>query len=137
MEWATIEDMSAEVRESVENGLLICYGSCCHELQIQEQHRQHALVQKLEKYHGQGIEAQNERQANAAFIHLNVAATLLHHLQMWLMLKSDRMEEAWNQLVEAQDSLKCALHLFRMMLCGTGTWNSWLRRNCCSHLSNS
>jgi threonine aldolase len=109
VEWATVEDMEREVRESVENGLLICYGSCCHELQTREQHRQHALVQKLERYLEQGIQAQNERQANAAFIYLNVAATLLHNLQLWLLLKSDRMNEAWDQLVEAQDSLRSAL----------------------------
>jgi hypothetical protein len=104
-----VEEMEREVRESVENGLLVCYGSCCHELQTQEQHRQYALIQKLEKYREQGIEDQNEQQANAAFIYLNIAAALLHHLQLWLLLKSDRMDEAWDQLVEAQDSLRIAL----------------------------
>src|SRR5947209_7378650 len=101
--------MEREVRELVDNGLRVCYGSCCHELQTQEQHRQHVLIQKLEKYREQAIETQNENQANAAYVYLDIAATLLHHLQMWLLLKSDRMGEAWDQLVEAQDSLKCAL----------------------------
>jgi hypothetical protein len=101
--------MESDVRQSVENGLLVCYGSCCHELQTREQHRQHGLIKKLEKYREQAIEDQNEKQANAAYIYLDIVATLLHHLQMWLLLKSDRMAEAWDQLVEAQDSLKTAL----------------------------
>ncbi len=109
MEWATIEDMEREVREAVENGRLICYGSCCHDLQTEEQHRQHALIQKLERYRDQGIKARNENQANAAFIYLNIAAALLHQLQLWLLIKTDRMEEAWNELVEAQECLQCAL----------------------------
>ena|SRR6266536_1007152 len=109
VEWTSVEEMEHYVHKSVKSGLRLCYGSCCHELQMQEQHRQHALIQQLEKYHQQSIEIQNEPQAHAAFIFLNIAAALLHHLQLWLLLKSDRMEEAWEQLVEAQDSLQCAL----------------------------
>jgi hypothetical protein len=88
---------------------LLAYGSCCHELQTQELYRQESLVQNLEQYRQQAIEAQDERQANSAFVHLKIASALLHHLQLWLFLKSDHMEEAWDQLVEAQESLEFAL----------------------------
>lgn len=69
----------------------------------------HALIQRLEKYRQEAIETRDEKRANAAFVHLNIAAALLHHIQIWLMLKSDRMEEAWDQLVEAQNSLQSAM----------------------------
>jgi hypothetical protein len=109
VEWASIQAMGQEVRESVWTGYRHCYASCCHDLQTQEQHRQHALLQKLERYRNQAIEAQDESQANAAFVNLNIVAAALHHLQLWLLIKADRMEEAWDQLVEAQDSMLCAL----------------------------
>jgi len=108
VEWDSVKEMERDVRELVDNGLRVCFGSCCHELQTQEQHRQHALIQKLKKYHQQAIEVQNEEQANAAFINLNIAAALLHHLQLWLLLKADCPEEAWNQLVESLDSFRVA-----------------------------
>src|SRR4051794_21082877 len=101
--------MEQDVRESVENGLCVCYGSCCHELQTQEQQPQHALFQKLDRFRMQGIETQDEQQANTAFVYQEIAAALVHNLQIWLLLKSDRMTEAWDELVEAQESLECAL----------------------------
>ena len=109
MEWISVEEMADEVNGTVKNGLRMCYGSCCHDLQREEQHRQHALIQRLDKYRHQAIEAKNEAQANAAFISLTVAEGLLNHLQIWLLVKADRMEDTWHQLVEAQDNLRCAL----------------------------
>jgi hypothetical protein len=105
--------MEHDVRESVENSLLVCYGSCCHKLQTQERDRQHALIEKLEKYRQQAIEIRNENQANAAFIYLHIVAALLHHLQLWLLLKADQMEEAWDELVEAQNCLQCVLRFIQ------------------------
>lgn len=104
-----IEDMERDVREAVTSGLRVCHGSCCHELQTKEQYAQHAMIQKLERYRGQAIETQNEEQANAAFVHCKIVAALLHHLQVWLLLKADQSLDAWNELVEAQDCLACAL----------------------------
>src|SRR5439155_24885202 len=51
--------MADEVNGTVKNGLRMCYGSCCHDLQREEQHREHALIQRLDKYRHQAIEAKN------------------------------------------------------------------------------
>src|SRR4051812_13040224 len=85
--------MRREVNETVTGALRVCYGSCCHEVQTQEQHHQHALMQKLEKYREQAIEAKKEVEANEAFVNLHIVAAGLHHLQMWLLLKDDQMTE--------------------------------------------
>jgi hypothetical protein len=109
VEWDSAAEMEREVRESVSNGRLVCYGSCCQDLQTEEQHRQYALYQKLDRFRNQAIEAKNEGHANAAFVSQSIVGGLINHLQLWLLLKADRMNEAWNELVEAQDSLRCAL----------------------------
>jgi hypothetical protein len=113
VEWASVEEMQREVFAVVENGNRVCFASCCHELQTQEQYRQYALLQRLERYREQAIEAQSEEQANAAFIHMNIVDGLVSHLELLLLLKADRMEEAWNELVKAQDNLRCALRFLQ------------------------
>ena len=113
MEWTSVKEMNMEVNQTVTNGLRLCYASCCHDLQIQEQHRQHALLEKLDKYRDQAVEEGNEEQANAAYINLNIVEAALNYIQLWLLVKDDRMEEAWDQLVDAQRSLECALKFIR------------------------
>lgn len=116
MEWAAVTEMRKEVNESFKEGHRYCYASCGHELQTEQQHRVHALLQRLDKYRHEAIEAMDEEVANAAFISLTLVEGLLNHLQLWLLLKADRMDEAWGQLVEAQDSVQLALRFVQSEL---------------------
>ena len=116
MEWASVADMRQEVGESFKESFRYCYASCGHELQTEEQHRVHALMQRLEKYRQEAITAQDEEAANAAFVALCIMEGLLNHLQLWLLVKADRMEEAWDQVVEAQDSVQIALRFVQSEL---------------------
>ena len=109
MEWPSVAQMRNEVSETFKESYRCCYASCGHELQTEQQHRVHNFLQRLEKYRQEAIAAHDEEAANAAFVALCIVEGLLNHLQLWLLLKSDRMAEAWDQLVEAQDSLKTAL----------------------------
>src|SRR5438876_1213805 len=101
--------MRQEVNESFKESFRYCYASCGHVLQTEHQHRVHELMQRLERYRQEAITAQGEEAANAAFVALCIVEGLLNHLQLWLLLKAGRMEEAWDQLVEAQDSVLIAL----------------------------
>src|SRR5713101_3941556 len=101
--------MRKEVSESFKESYRYCYASCGHELQTEHQHRVHDFLQRLEKYRQEAIAAQDEEAANAAFVALCIVEALLNHLQLWLLLKAGRMEEAWGQLVEAQDSVQITL----------------------------
>ena len=105
----TVEEMEHEVRESVENGRLICYGSCCDELQTRGTASPARPYSETRKVSGSGHRGPEREAGERAYVYLNIAATLLHHLQVWLMLKADRMEEAWDELVNAQECLQCAL----------------------------
>lgn len=116
MEWASVAEMRKEVNESFEEGYRYCYASCGHELQTEQQHRVRALLQRLDKYRHEAIEALDEEVANATFISLSIVEGLLNHLQLWLLLKADRMEEACDQLVEAQDSVRLALRFVQSEL---------------------
>jgi hypothetical protein len=116
VEWASVADMRQEVGESFKESFRYCYASCGHELQTEEQHRVHALMQRLEKYRQEAITAQDEEAANAAFVTLCIVEGLLNHLQLWLLVKADRMEEAWDQVVEAQDSVQIALRFVQSEL---------------------
>jgi hypothetical protein len=118
MEWASVAEMRKEVSEGFKEGSRYCYASCGHELQTKQQHRIHDLMQRVEKYRQEAIAVQDEEAANAAFVALCIVEGLLNHLQLWLMLKSERMEEAWDQLVEAQDSVQIALRFVQ---------SEWLR----------
>ena len=92
--------MRKEVSESFKEGYRCCYASCGHELQTEQQHQLHELMLRLEKYRQETITAQDEEAANAAFVALCIVEGLLNHLQLWLLVKAARMEEAWDQLVE-------------------------------------
>jgi hypothetical protein len=116
VEWASVENMKWEVSESVGNGLRLCYASCCSDLQTEEQHRQYACYQRVDKHRQEAIAAQDEEQANAAFIAQTIVGGLVNNLQLWLLMKADRMDEAWNELVEAQDSLRCAIRFVQTEL---------------------
>jgi hypothetical protein len=108
--------MQKDVNESFDASFRYCYASCGHELQTEQQHRVHAFLQRLEKYRQEAIAAQDEEAANAAFVALCIVEGLLNHLQLWLLLKADRMEEAWDQLVEAQGSVQIALQFVQSEL---------------------
>lgn len=108
--------MRKEVNESFKEGYRYCYASRGHELQTEQQHRAHALMQRLEKYRQEAIAAQEEEAANAGFVALCIVEGLLNHLQLWLLVKADRMEEAWDQLVEAQHSVQTALRFVQSEL---------------------
>ncbi len=116
MEWPSVAEMRNEVSETFKEGYRFCYASCGHELQTEQQHRVHDFLQRLEKYRQEAIAAQDEEAANAAFVALCIVEGLLNHLQLWLLLKSGRMDEAWDQLVEAQDSVQIALRFVQSEL---------------------
>jgi hypothetical protein len=109
MEWDSVDDMNCDVRKSMDQGRVLCFGSSCYDLQTDELHRQHTLLLKIDRYRHQAIEVQNEEQANAAFVNLNIIEGVLYHLQLWTLAKADRVAEAWDQLVEAQDALRLVL----------------------------
>jgi hypothetical protein len=109
MEWESVEEMQEMVRQTVEGGYRLCYASCCSKLQIIERDNLATIHHKLEKYRDEGISAQKETQANAAFVNLCFVDAIIGYLQLWLLIKEDRMDEAWGQLVEAQELLQCAL----------------------------
>jgi hypothetical protein len=113
MTWASVDDMKNAVSEIVSNGRKVCYASCCSDLQTQEQHRQHNLHQQLNSYRLEAIASQNEEVANAAFLMQEIVSCLLHSLQMWLLIKNEEMTDAWNELVEAQDSLQLVLRFIQ------------------------
>jgi hypothetical protein len=108
--------MRKEVSERFKESYRYCYASCGHELQTEQQHRVHDFLQRLEKYRQEAIAAQDEEAANAASVALCIVEALLNRLQLWLLLKSDRMEEAWDQLVKAQDSVQIALRFVQSEL---------------------
>jgi hypothetical protein len=113
VEWASAKEMQQVANETLAKALRLCHASCCSELQVEERDKLLELLKKIARHRDQAIGTRNEEEANAAFLHCSIVSSVINYLQLWLLIKDDRMEEAWDQLVDAQDALRCALRFVK------------------------
>ncbi|OAI49913.1 hypothetical protein AYO44_18265 [Planctomycetaceae bacterium SCGC AG-212-F19] len=109
MEWSSVDEMQKEVHQVLSNALGLCFASCGHELQLKERDVLGDLHKNVEAYRKKAVKAQNEEEANSAFLNRNAILAIINYLQLWLLIKADQMEDAWHQLVDGQKSLRLVL----------------------------
>ncbi len=114
-----IEQYNAQIRD-VEVFLCIARDS---ELQTDQ-------LRKLEKMSGdltitkaKAVAEKDENLANLILGYQCVAAALWHELSMWLLLKAEEPEEAWDHLVDAQSAIASAARAHK------GFWNAHRQAN--------
>lgn len=102
MEWDSNADMQQAVDHVLSAGYAHCYASCRGEMQAQKQEELDALYHRVERYRQEAIAASDEQAANSAFVAQAIIEGCVHHLKLWLLFKSDRMDAAWNELIDAE-----------------------------------
>src|SRR6266481_2992539 len=79
------------------------------ELQLQACRNLEQKILEVRNEKERAIEKQDEDYANCLLGCECSARTVLAELRMWLLLKDERPEDAWNELITAQDSLLAAM----------------------------
>jgi hypothetical protein len=103
------DQIETEVDQALSRGFRVCFASVDIELQASETQLAYETHKRLEGYRDQAALDLDEPTANAALIGLSAVGALIHEMQMWQLLKADRIEEAWDQLVDAQSNLRFVL----------------------------
>src|SRR5438128_1924348 len=106
MAWSTAEDINKEVLETVNNGVRYAHFSCSKELQRACINKLLSLHDRLKNLRYISIDQSNEPNANAAFRAQMLVSGMINFLEMWVLLKEDRPNEAWNKLAGSQKDFK-------------------------------
>jgi len=67
------------------------------------------FLQELGELKKQAIESKKEQEANKILYYENIIKTLTEELRMWVAFKNDDPQSAWDNLINAQSSLRAAL----------------------------
>lgn len=67
------------------------------------------LVERIEQHRKKAIERQDEPAANLAWTLSAFAEGISRFVLMWVHLKHDRMQSAWNALIDAEDNIQAGL----------------------------
>lgn len=67
------------------------------------------FLRDLGKLKKQAVELKNEEEANRILYYENIIKTLTEELKMWIAFKNNDPQSAWDNLINAQSSLRAAL----------------------------
>jgi hypothetical protein len=106
MAWSTEKDVNKDVLEAINGGMRHAHFSCAIEFQREHVGKLGELHDRLQRLRYWAIAQANEPVANAAFRAQLLVLGVKSFLEMWVLLKEDKLAEAWLELVEAQQSLE-------------------------------
>jgi len=99
---------------------------------VRDKHYQKEAIDKLIKLRQQAVNLKekminesDEENANILLSVENIAEAIINELKMWIALKEDKVNEAWDYLVDAQSAIRTALqaHEIALKLNGEGYAN--------------
>jgi hypothetical protein len=109
-----MNELTAEFREEYDAVLTNAERFCCaaraKELQHEATLKLQALKQKATLLKERAVDARNEDAANQMLCYEYIINTLWHELKMWIALKDDDGNRAWEHLIDAQSDARCAIH---------------------------
>lgn len=109
--WSTPDEMLKAADEVLEEALSYGYVSIGRELQEEAIARVTSFQSQIEQQRKAAIVRKDEESADLAWIVGRFAAGICEFLSMWVHIKNDQMESAWDALVNAQGNLEAALKL--------------------------
>jgi hypothetical protein len=109
--WSTPEEMLKVADEVLKEALSYGYVSIGSELQEEAIARVKSLQSQIEQHRKDAIARKDEESANLAWIVGCFADGICEFLSMWIHIKNDQMESAWDALINAQGNLEAALKL--------------------------
>jgi len=104
-----VEDFRKEFLAEVQHAECLCFAVRAVELQQQAVKDLKNLKEKARQLKGKIVANRLEDLANQMFSYENALQALSCELEMWVALKEDKADVAWDALVEAQTSARLAL----------------------------
>lgn len=108
---AADEAMLKDAQEVITDCLPFAYLSVGCEFQEDAIKKLEALRERINVRRKDTIAARSESEANLAWIAGRYVEGMIEYMTMWIHLKKDEMEAAWNALVTAQERIETALRL--------------------------
>jgi len=112
MEWSTPEDINRDVLDATRKGLRYAHLTCGIEFQRECVQALTSLHDRLKELRDTFIAHSNEPYANAAFRAQMVVSAVKRLLEMWILLKEEKPDDAWDRLIEAQQKLAVAQRVY-------------------------
>jgi hypothetical protein len=112
--WSGLDEMQKETLETIQAALHHGYFSVGKELQEAHIKGLQELLDKIGSFKKQAQERRDETAANTSFVMMQYVNGVAEFLSMWVQLKEDKLEQAWESLVEAQGSIACGLRLLEL-----------------------
>ncbi|QJX01071.1 hypothetical protein [Frigoriglobus tundricola] len=97
------------VLEAISHALGLAFATCGIELQGEAINKLADVEDRVEAFWKDARARNNEVEANTAFVFLAWLNGAAQFLWMWLCIKQDEMEKAWDALIEAQEHFECGL----------------------------
>ena len=104
-----LESFKAELKVAIDDCSRFCYATRDRESQIEAVERLETLKAKANVLKAEAITAEDEDSANQLLSLENMVQGLVSELQMWVDLKDDNPNAAWNALMNAQSSIRTAM----------------------------
>jgi hypothetical protein len=105
----TVLRFQIEFSETANDLQKFCFITRAKELQIEASDKLEALKEKAGKLKKEVISNRDEDSANAMLSFEEMIIALISELRMWITLKDDDADAAWNHLVSAQYAAKTAM----------------------------
>lgn len=106
-----LKELQDEVDPLINNALNLAYGSCAIELQVGAVNSLVDGIVLVDEHHKAAIDQANEVVANRLFMGARLAYSAYRYLWMWIHVKQDDTDDAWDALIDAQSALECLLRL--------------------------
>lgn len=104
-----IKGFLKEFNDAAQECEKFCFMSRGKEFQLKSIRKLNMLKENVLKLKGEMINLKDEDAANAALSLENMIETLFSELKMWIALKEDKPNEAWDFLIDAQSAARIAL----------------------------
>jgi hypothetical protein len=109
-----INEFLSQFNDATHAGQRLCFITRGKELQIEARDTLASIKKKAEQLKERAIAEEYEDAANALLSFEEIAAALIHELNMWIAIKEEKYAEAWDFLVNSQVAAINAMRAHKM-----------------------
>jgi len=109
--WASFDEFQQEITQTIDGCQKFLFITRGKEFQEEVIIQLESLLNKIRTAKTQAIEDKAEQRANLLLLYECITEALLEFARMWVEIKNDEMDRAWDSLVNAQMALRGAILL--------------------------
>jgi len=107
--WASFDEFQQEITQTIDGCQKVLFISRGKEFQEEVIIQLESLLNKIQTAKTQAIENKAEQWANLLLQHECITQAYLEFARMWVEIKNDEMDKAWDSLINAQMAMRCAI----------------------------